>query len=43
MPSVRTIHYGLRQLKVNGPRIWNVLPQPTNIKNITSLTGNEYG
>ena len=36
IPSARTTRYGLRQLKVNGPRIWNVLP--TNIKNITPLT-----
>ena len=35
IPSARITHYDLRQLKVNGPRIWNVLP--TNIKNITSL------
>ena len=35
IPSVRTTNYGLKQLKVNGPRIWNALP--TKIKNITSL------
>ena len=29
IPSVRTTNYGLKQLKVNGPRIWNTLP--TNI------------
>ena len=44
IPSVRTTNYGLKQLKVNGPRIWNALP--TNIKNITSLHAHyisEYG
>ena len=35
IPTARTTNYGLKQLKVNGPRIWNDLP--TNIKNITSL------
>ena len=33
--AVRITNYGLKQLKVNGPRIWNALP--TNIKNITYL------
>ena len=33
IPSVRTTNYGLKQLKFNGPRIWNALP--TNIKNVT--------
>ena len=32
---VRTTNYGLKQLKANGPRIWNSLP--TNIKNATTL------
>ena len=36
IPFARTTNYGLKQLKVNGPRIWNELPN--NIKNITSLT-----
>ena len=35
IPAVKTTNYGVKQLKVNGPRIWNALP--TNIKNITSL------
>ena len=35
IPTVRTTNYGLKQLKVNGPRICNALP--TNINNITSL------
>ena len=35
IPSARTTHCGLTQLKVNGPRIWNALP--TEIKNLTSL------
>ena len=35
IPSARTTNYGLKQLRVNGPRIWNSLP--TNIKNATSL------
>ena len=34
-PSARTTNYGLKQIKVNGPRIWNYLP--TYLKNITSL------
>ena len=35
IPSARTTNYGLKQLRVNGPRIWNSLP--TYIKNATSL------
>ena len=35
IPMVRTTNYGLKQLKANGPRIWNSLP--TNIKNATTL------
>ena len=35
VPSARTTNYGLKQLKVNGPRIWNDLP--STIKNSTSL------
>ena len=35
VPSARTTNYGLKQIKVNGPRIWNELP--VNIKNETSL------
>ena len=35
IPSARTTNYGLKQLRVNGPRIWNSLP--TYIKNTTSL------
>ena len=34
-PSVRTTNYGLKQLKVNGTRIWNDLP--AHLKNVTSL------
>ena len=34
-PSARTTNYGLKQIKVNGPRIWNDLP--TYLKNVTSL------
>ena len=26
VPSARTSNYGLKQLKVNGPRIWDELP-----------------
>ena len=26
VPSIRTSNYGLKQLKVNGPKIWNELP-----------------
>ena len=36
IPMVRTSNYGLKQLKSNGPRIWNSLP--TNITNSTSLS-----
>ena len=35
LPNARTTNYGMKQLKINGPRLWNLLP--TNIKNITSL------
>ena len=35
IPYARTMNYGLKQLKVNGPRIWNAMP--SNIKNITSI------
>ena len=30
IPSIHTTHYGLKQLKVNGPRIWNELPYHLN-------------
>ena len=36
IPFARTTNYGLKQLKVNGPRIWNGLPN--NIKSITSIS-----
>ena len=35
VPSIRTTNYGLKQLKVNGPRIWNELP--SYLKNTLSL------
>ena len=35
VPSARTTNYGLKQLKVNGPRIWNELP--SNVRNESSL------
>ena len=35
IPYARTTNYGMKQLKVNGPRLWNLLP--SNIKNTTSL------
>ena len=35
IPYARTTNYRLKQLKVNGPRIWNAMP--TNIKDISSL------
>ena len=35
IPSARTTNYGLKQIKVNGPRIWNSLP--THLKQATSL------
>ena len=34
-PSARTTNYGLKQLKVNGPRIWNKIL--SSLKNITLL------
>ena len=34
VPSTRTTNYGLKQLRVNGPRIWNELP--SQLKNATS-------
>ena len=33
-PSARITNYGLEQLRINGPRIWNSLP---DIKNATSI------
>ena len=35
VPSIHTTNYGLKQLKVNGPRIWNELP--SYLKNSSSL------
>ena len=35
VPSANTSNYGLKQLKVNGPRIWNKLP--SYLKNASSL------
>ena len=35
VPSARTSNYGLKQLKVNGPRIWNELP--ASLKNASCL------
>ena len=35
IPSVRTTHYGLKSLKVQGPKIWNSLPPLLrNIENV---------
>ena len=34
VPSARTSNYGLKQLRANGPRIWNALP--TYLKNESS-------
>ena len=36
LPSARTTNYGLKQLKVNGPRVWNTLP--SYLKNATVLS-----
>ena len=33
--SSRTTHYGLRQIKVLGAKIWNRLPQNIRLDNIT--------
>ena len=35
IPSARTTNYGLKQLQVYGPRIWNKIQ--SSLKNITSL------
>ena len=35
IPSARTTNYGLKQLKVSGPRIWNALP--LSLKKLTSI------
>ena len=35
IPYARTTNYGLKQMKVSGPKIWNNLPN--NIKNQISL------
>ena len=34
-PSANTSNYGLKQLKVSGPRIWTKLP--SDLKNVSSL------
>ena len=36
VPSVRTTNYGLKQLKANGPRVWNELP--SEVKDAGTLT-----
>ena len=33
IPIARTSHYGLKKIKVHGPKIWNDLPPPLRIKN----------
>ena len=35
VPFARTTNYGLKLLKINGPRIWNTLP--TQIRTLTTL------
>ena len=35
VPYARTTNYGLKQIKADGPRIWNAIPN--HIKTITSL------
>ena len=35
IPSARTTNYGLKQLKVSGPRIWNALP--LSLKKLASI------
>ena len=35
IPFGRTTHYGLKQIKVNGPKIWNSLP--INLRNTESF------
>ena len=35
IPSSRTTHYGLRQTKVLGAKIWNGLPQNIRLDDIT--------
>ena len=35
IPFGRTTHYGLKQIKVHGPKIWNSLP--LSIRNTESL------
>ena len=35
IPSARTTHYGMKLIKVSGPRIWNSLP--THLKQVTTL------
>ena len=38
IPMARTSHYGLKLLKVQGPKVWNKLPSSLRIKNsINSL------
>ena len=35
IPTARTSNYGVKLLKVKGPRVWNALPN--SIKNMTSI------
>ena len=34
VPSATTSNYGLKQLKVSGPRIWNKLPSDLNVSSL---------
>ena len=34
IPSARTINYGLKRIKVNGPKIWNALPNDIKSKSL---------
>ena len=36
VPYARTTNYGLKQIKTDGPRIWNAIPN--HIKNIKSIS-----
>ena len=35
VPTARTTHYGLKLIKVQGPKIWNNLPSSLRVENLT--------
>ena len=35
MPTARTSYYGLKLIKVQGPKLWNNLPSSLRVENLT--------